>query len=1211
METVHLKTAETNKFLSKKNTEEFLDWLSMERYATQQSDTLKQWQAGTCGWFLDSPIYQNWIQGTQTTLFCPGIPGAGKTVMSCAVIHTIGESIAVDSKVGLAYVYFAFSRQNEQTVEHVLASLLAQLLRGVENPPSHLSEIKDNGGRPTRTQLIDQLCLAASGYQKVFIVLDALDECSTKEQCRTAVLNDVSLLQSRTGIRILATSRYDDDIASRLKGPHASTLPISAREEDVERFLTSEIRNFDPDIFDADFVAEVASNVVKVTDGMFLLAKLHLNTLLDSPTKGSVKRSLGTLSSGPNALEKVYDLALERIQQQGNLCSELAHSLLMWIVHARRPLSTPEIQHALAIQYGTSELDKNFIPSVKKLKSICAGLVTLDEDSNIIRLVHYTTQEYFVKTSKFATANVRITEACVTYLSFSCFDDCTDTDLGYQERKQMHPFYKYAASEWIHHAQVCTDQGAIIEFLKKDPQVEAASQAHPQLGDMKLNYDYWDTPKNVNGLHLAALFGLRVAAEALVEVLDVNAIDASGATPLFYAARSNDVHIVKLLLESGQVDIHQGDKYGSSPLSFAIMHNNTAMIKLLLETGQADTGLTNRYGLTLMENALKQDNLEIIRMVLEKCKLDYRASSSCGKIRGYWHAFEDIGVIEAIIEMDMLDIEEKDGSDNSLLWMAAREGNLRMVELLLNNNEVNPDIPGEYGWTPLTVAVMEGHHEIIELFLKTGKVNIDAGNYDRCGTSPIRHAIEHGKLDVTMKLLDGASVVVNPRYSPTWYHWQTALGKAVSQEWWEVVELLFEKNQVLLEQMDKKGYTTLSWAAHEGHTDVVKLILDRKPLEALVKDKFGDTPVYLAALSGHQDVVTILLEAMAVSKGSTDWKAYIKVTGETYTAISRARMRVAERYGMLTESQVATYVREITLHALAGEGTAATVRFCFKSTRFNINAKDIGGKTPLHWAAESGSTEVVELLLSTKQVDLTIRDYIKGWEPLYWAIQNDHAGVVKLLLPHSSPEDSNEEDLPDETPMLLAARTGSSRVMELLLKTDTMDPNVEDRRDGRITLHWAAVHVHTETFSLLLSRTKSEDVDTKGRDGKTALHLAAEYSRPGNVKLLLETGKVDLKAKDEELGRNALHWAIGDTTADVDVVKLLLAKVDAEGINAKDKNGCTPVSLNAKCGCIEILKLLLETKKVDLDAKDNDGRTPVTWAMENNVDQVALLSGGA
>lgn len=55
--------------------------------------------------------------------------------------------------------------------------------------------------------------------------------------------------------------------------------------------------------------------------------------------------------------------------------------------------------------------------------SVCAGLVTVDEQSNIIRLVHYTTQDYFERTwtSWFPNAQTDITEICVTYLLFDAF----------------------------------------------------------------------------------------------------------------------------------------------------------------------------------------------------------------------------------------------------------------------------------------------------------------------------------------------------------------------------------------------------------------------------------------------------------------------------------------------------------------------------------------------------------------------------------------------------------------------------------------------------------------------------------------------------------------------------------------------------------------------------------------------------------------------
>ncbi len=63
--------------------------------------------------------------------------------------------------------------------------------------------------------------------------------------------------------------------------------------------------------------------------------------------------------------------------------------------------------------------------------SVCTGLVIVDKESNIIRLVHYTTQEYFKQTQKewFPTTEAEITTICVTYLSFSVFDTgCCESD---------------------------------------------------------------------------------------------------------------------------------------------------------------------------------------------------------------------------------------------------------------------------------------------------------------------------------------------------------------------------------------------------------------------------------------------------------------------------------------------------------------------------------------------------------------------------------------------------------------------------------------------------------------------------------------------------------------------------------------------------------------------------------------------------------------
>jgi hypothetical protein len=60
---------------------------------------------------------------------------------------------------------------------------------------------------------------------------------------------------------------------------------------------------------------------------------------------------------------------------------------------------------------------------VEDIISVCAGLVTIDEESNIIRLVHYTTQEYFehIRLEWNPRAPEEIASICLTYLAFDTF----------------------------------------------------------------------------------------------------------------------------------------------------------------------------------------------------------------------------------------------------------------------------------------------------------------------------------------------------------------------------------------------------------------------------------------------------------------------------------------------------------------------------------------------------------------------------------------------------------------------------------------------------------------------------------------------------------------------------------------------------------------------------------------------------------------------
>jgi hypothetical protein len=160
------------------------------------------------------------------------------------------------------------------------------------------------------------------------------------------------------------------------------------------------------------------------TDLRFLLAKLHMDFLLSNSTPGDIEDALKHLPRGTNALDTMYEQAMKRINNQTEGSRALANKVLSWVTHAKRPLNSVELQHALAVRNGAAKLNEKFVPEIEDLISDCAGLVTVDEESDIIRLVHYTTQEYFERTwiSWFSSAQGDITTACVTYLSFDNFE---------------------------------------------------------------------------------------------------------------------------------------------------------------------------------------------------------------------------------------------------------------------------------------------------------------------------------------------------------------------------------------------------------------------------------------------------------------------------------------------------------------------------------------------------------------------------------------------------------------------------------------------------------------------------------------------------------------------------------------------------------------------------------------------------------------------
>ena len=182
---------------------------------------------------------------------------------------------------------------------------------------------------------------------------------------------------------------------------------------------------------------------------------------MSQPTRGHIKQALQNLPKGIEGLDETYRQAMKRIEGQEEGFRVLAKKVLSWVTHAKRPLITTELQHALAVREGLAELDEDFIPEVEDLISVCAGLVTVNEQSQVIGWIHYTTQEYFERTwtDWFPDAETDIAKTCITYLSFDAFETgFCPTDEEFEARLRLNPLYDYAARNWGHHVRTASTE---------------------------------------------------------------------------------------------------------------------------------------------------------------------------------------------------------------------------------------------------------------------------------------------------------------------------------------------------------------------------------------------------------------------------------------------------------------------------------------------------------------------------------------------------------------------------------------------------------------------------------------------------------------------------------------------------------------------------------------------------------------------------------
>jgi hypothetical protein len=160
----------------------------------------------------------------------------------------------------------------------LLASLIKQLAESQPSLPGTVTELYDRHKtkrtRPSLDEISRSLQVVTTLYSRVFIIVDALDECQISDGCRQRFLSSLFNLQAKCGANLFATSRPISSIEKEFEGN--SKLEIRASEEDVRKYLNGHLFRLPGFVARRPELQEkIKTDIVKAVDGMYVIYIEH------------------------------------------------------------------------------------------------------------------------------------------------------------------------------------------------------------------------------------------------------------------------------------------------------------------------------------------------------------------------------------------------------------------------------------------------------------------------------------------------------------------------------------------------------------------------------------------------------------------------------------------------------------------------------------------------------------------------------------------------------------------------------------------------------------------------------------------------------------------------------------------------------------------------------------------------------------------------
>jgi len=457
-------------------------------------------------------------------------------------------------------------------------------------------------------------------------------------------------------------------------------------------------------------------------------------------------------------LGDVYGATIERIKAQDGDKSRLGMTALMWISHAERPLQANEFCHALAVQLGSTDFDDGNIPSMSTLVNCCQGLITVDKEASIVRLILLTLQEYLTAHHDvFIKPHSEMAEICLTYLNSKQVKALSTThSLDIPDT----PFLQYCSVYWgVHAKKELSGNGKslALEVLKGN-----YSQISTELllAHANLYNHCQDACPPLSGLHCASFFGIVEVVFSLIQLRssDINGEGYLGCTPLSLAAYNGHKEVVKILLAREEVIPDKENELGLTPLLDAARNGHEEVVEALLGREEVNPNRQDRDGNTPLLVAVVKGHRGVIQILLGREEVNPNKQDWDGDTPlSYTARGGHEGVVKLLLGREDISPDKAGLLGKTPLTWAAQSRHKEVAKILLELREVNPNAPDDHGQTPLFNAILNGHEGVVKILVEREDVNPDKPS--NFGVTPLSYATSIGNKRV-VELLQSREVVL-------------------------------------------------------------------------------------------------------------------------------------------------------------------------------------------------------------------------------------------------------------------------------------------------------------------------------------------------------------------------------------------------------------------------------------------------------------------